>query len=140
LTRFPSGSAAVLAILIALGSAPHDTAFAADPATTAPTGATLDSVATHDTLPRLAPKAQGLSGSGLLREDRLRHLSLSFALALGAGLASDSPAAAAGIAGGIGLLKEIDDGRRGPGFDGWDLLADLLGAGLAAWAIAALDP
>lgn len=75
--------------------------------------------------------------TGLVRPDRLQHASLSFALGLGAGLASDSPEAGAGVALGLGFIKEIAD-RRGSGFDGGDLLADAIGAALAAWAVASL--
>lgn len=76
--------------------------------------------------------------TGTLGPDRLQHASLSFAIGLGAGLATDSPAAGAGIALGLGLAKELLD-RRGPGFDRGDLLADALGAALAALATAALN-
>ena len=75
--------------------------------------------------------------TGVLRPDRLQHASLSFALGLGAGLATDSPAAGAGIALGFGVAKETLD-RGGSGFDGVDLVADAIGAGLAAWAAGAL--
>ena len=75
--------------------------------------------------------------TGALRPDRLQHASLSFAIGLGAGLASDSPAAGAGIALSLGLAKEISD-RRDSGFGGGDLLADAIGAALAALAVRTL--
>ena len=106
---------------------PATTLEAASPATEAPRDS-IGLVAAERILPR----------PGLLRADRLQHLSLSFALGLGVGIASDSPVAGASVSGGIGLLKEVDDGRRGRTFDRLDLLADLLGAGLAALATAAL--
>ena len=115
----------------------HDTAWAQAPATAPASEAPALEAAAPDSI-RLAPVDQVLQRGGLLRSDRLRHLSLSFALGLGIGVASDSPWAGAGAAGGIGLLKEVDDGRRGGTFDRLDLLADLLGAGLAGIAATAL--
>ena len=75
--------------------------------------------------------------TGLLRPDRLEHASLSFTLGLGAGLVSRRPGAAAAALG-VGLLKEVRDRGHG-GFDPVDLLADALGAGLAALATHALE-
>jgi hypothetical protein len=75
--------------------------------------------------------------TGALRPDRLQHASLSFALGLGAGLATDSPAASAGFALSLGVAKELVD-AGGSGFDAADLLADAAGAALAAWAVHAL--
>jgi len=74
---------------------------------------------------------------GLLREDRLRHLSLAFTSGLGTGLVTRSSTAAAGAAFGLGLAKEIRD-RPHTGFDVVDLIADSAGAALAAWATHAL--
>jgi hypothetical protein len=74
---------------------------------------------------------------GLLRPDRLEHATLSFTLALGAGAVTRQPAAAAGGVLALGLAKEVRD-RRHAGFDLLDLLADAVGAGLAAWAATAL--
>ena len=131
-------------LLLLLGAASfHDSARASPAASHAAVADSLgigegagDSLRLRIEPVALAPAGRG----GLLRADRLRHLSLAFALGLGAGLVSDSPAVAGAVPAGFGLLKEIDDGRRGPpGFDRWDLLADLIGAGLAAWAISALD-
>jgi hypothetical protein len=70
---------------------------------------------------------------GLLRDDRLRHLSLAFTSGLGTGLVTRSSVAAAGTAFGLGLAKEIRD-RPHTGFDAVDLIADSVGAALAAWA------
>jgi len=70
---------------------------------------------------------------GLLRDDRLKHVSLAFTSGLGTGLVTRSSAAAAGTAFGLGLAKEIRD-RSHTGFDAVDLLADSVGAALAAWA------
>ena len=64
---------------------------------------------------------------GLLRADRLQHLGLSFTLGVMSGVTSESPAAAAGAAFGIGLAKELWDTRHGD-FDLVDLLADACGA------------
>lgn len=75
--------------------------------------------------------------TGALRPDRVQHASLSFALGLGAGLASDSPEAGAGIAFGLGFAKELADHRE-DGFDAGDLAADAIGAALAWWAVTAL--
>ena len=69
--------------------------------------------------------------------DRLQHASLSFAIGLGAGLASDRPSLGAGAAVSLGVIKELLD-RRSSGFDRGDLIADLVGAGLAgltAWRL-----
>ena len=70
------------------------------------------------------------------RPDLLLHASLSFALGVGVGLATEEPAAAAGAAFSLGLAKEIFDER----FDKTDLLADLVGAGLAALVTHWLEP
>jgi len=69
--------------------------------------------------------------TGLLRPDRLEHVSLAFTLGLGAGLPSRRPAAAGATAFALGLAKEFRDRRHG-GFDPVDLAADAIGAGLAA--------
>ena len=71
--------------------------------------------------------------TGLLRDDRLRHVSLAFTAGLGTGLVTRSSVAAAGAAFGLGLAKEIRD-RPHTGFDAVDLIADSVGAALAAWA------
>ena len=115
----------------------HDTAHAQGAATSGP-GSTPafaqapDSAALGEAAERVLPR------NGLLRTDRLQHFSLSFALGLGVGIAGDSPAAGAGVAVAVGFLKEVDDGRHGRTFDRLDLLADLLGAGLAMLATAAI--
>ena len=74
--------------------------------------------------------------TGLLRADRLQHLSLAFTVGLGTGLVTREPASAAGVALGLGLSKEIRD-RRHTRFDRLDLLADAVGATLAALATGA---
>jgi len=132
----PAFGSFVRATLIALAIATHDSASAADAATEPP------AIAPHALRTfnlEGGAAAHSPTGRGLLREDRLRHFSLSFALGMGVGLATDNAAAAGGVSAGLGLLKELDDARRPSGFDGWDLLADVLGASLAAWAISALD-
>ena len=54
---------------------------------------------------------------------------------LAAGLVTEEPAAAAATAISLGLIKEwLDHADRG------DLIADLLGAALAAWATHSLKP
>lgn len=82
------------------------------------------------------PRVRGWQ-TGALRADRLQHLSLGFALALGTGLAADSPEAGAAVAIGLALAKEAAD-RPSTGFDAVDLAAGAAGAALAAWAAAAL--
>jgi hypothetical protein len=125
------------ALVVGLAIA-HDTARAQSPATlpdstaVAPSTESPDSIALAEAVERVLPRP------GLLRADRLQHLSLSFALALGVGTASDQPVAGAAVSGGVGLLKEVDDGRRGHTFDRLDLLADLIGAGLGALLASAL--
>jgi len=68
------------------------------------------------------------------RADLAQHLSLAFASGLAVGLVTEKPAAAAGTAVSLGLIKEWMD----PRFDRADFVADLLGAALAAWATHAL--
>lgn len=77
--------------------------------------------------------------TGLLRTDRMQHASLAFTLGLGAGLASREPAAAFAAPALLGFGKEIAD-RKDTGFDLTDLLADLIGAGAAAWIVDRWDP
>ena len=71
--------------------------------------------------------------TGLLRPDRLEHASFAFTLGLGVGFLSRQPTSAAASALALGLAKEIRDRRHG-GFDPVDLVADAIGAGLAAVA------
>lgn len=98
-------------------------------ASAAPAGAAPDSLSAD-------PRVRGWQ-TGALRPDRLQHLSLGFALALGTGLAADSPEAGAAVAIGLALAKEAAD-RPATGFDAVDLAAGAAGAALAAWAVAAL--
>jgi hypothetical protein len=86
--------------------------------------------------PALPPAAARAWQTGLLRADRLEHASLSFTVGLGVGVLSKQPAAGAASALGLGLAKELRDRRHG-GFDPVDLLADAIGAGLAAVAVRA---
>ncbi len=62
------------------------------------------------------------------RPDLYQHASLAFASGLAIGLLSESPAAAAGTSVTLGVGKELTDDH----FDRTDLLADLVGAALAA--------
>jgi len=75
--------------------------------------------------------------TGLLRPDRLEHVSFAFTLGLGVGLLSRQPPSAAASALTLGLIKEIRDHRHG-GFDPVDLVANAAGAALAAVATHAL--
>jgi hypothetical protein len=68
---------------------------------------------------------------GLLRPDRMQHVSLSMTLGLGAGLVTRSPRVAAWGSLALGLAKELYDIRR-TGFDPVDLSADCVGSGAAA--------
>ncbi|HET9328597.1 MAG TPA: hypothetical protein VFQ05_17655 [Candidatus Eisenbacteria bacterium] len=70
------------------------------------------------------------------RADLYQHASLSFAIGLAVGVATEEPAAAAGVSITFGVGKEIFDER----FDKTDLLADLVGAGLAALVTHWLEP
>jgi hypothetical protein len=72
--------------------------------------------------------------TGILRPDRLEHASLSLSLGVGVGLVSGRPAAGAGAALAIGFLKELSDDP----FDRGDLLADAIGAALAALVVDSL--
>ncbi|HYM80941.1 MAG TPA: hypothetical protein VEY91_05965 [Candidatus Limnocylindria bacterium] len=86
----------------------------------------------------LSASGEGLSAlGGVARADRLQHASLAFAGGLAIGLVTHEPGLAAGGGLGLGLAKELFDRRHG-GFDRGDLLADAVGAALAALAIAAL--
>ena len=69
--------------------------------------------------------------TGLLRPDRLLHAGFALSISLSAGIATRKPAAALGSAMALGLAKELWDGRRGR-FDGLDLCADLIGAGIGS--------
>ena len=70
---------------------------------------------------------------GVLRADRLQHLGFSFTLGVMSGITSESPAAAAGTALGLGIMKELWDVRHGD-FDAMDVFADACGALGAAGA------
>ena len=83
--------------------------------------------------PPLPPPTVRAWQTGLLRSDRLEHVSFAFTLGLGVGLLSRQPAAAAASALSLGLAKEVRDRRHG-GFDPVDLAADAIGAGLSAEA------
>jgi hypothetical protein len=102
------------------------------------TAPSLLDVAPADSLASAAPSPARVGPTGLLRTDRLEHLSLAFTLGLGAGLITRQPGAAAATPIGLGFAKEIRDRHHG-GFDPVDLLADAVGAGLAALATRALD-
>jgi hypothetical protein len=69
--------------------------------------------------------------TGLLRADRIEHLSLSWTLGLAAGFLTRRPEVALGGVAAIGFAKEIADRNR-TGFDGLDLAADLVGGASAA--------
>lgn len=71
---------------------------------------------------------------GLVRADRVAHVSLGLALGVGVGLASREPAAGAGTALALAVAKELLDDR----FDRGDLAAGAVGAGLAWLIVAAL--
>lgn len=76
--------------------------------------------------------------TGLMRADRLEHASLAFSSGLAVALLTRRPVAA--LAGGftLGLAKELWD-RRTRHFDGGDLVADAIGAGLAMLAASSLE-
>ncbi len=87
---------------------------------------------------RAAPPARALPAAevrawqtGLLRPDRLEHLSLSWTIGLAVGFLTRRPEAALGSVAAIGLAKEIAD-RNTTDFDGVDLAADLVGGASAA--------
>lgn len=78
--------------------------------------------------------------TGLARPDRLQHGSLALCLALGIGAATRQPWSALGTTLALGVTKELWDARAGgSGFDGLDLTADALGAGLGALGARALE-
>ena len=76
--------------------------------------------------------------TGLLRADRLEHASLAFSSGLALGVLTRQPAAAAAGAFALGFAKEVYDRRR-TAFDRGDLLADAVGAALAAIVAAGLS-
>ena len=75
-------------------------------------------------IPRV-PHKQLLHLSVLGRHDLVQHYLLSAALTVSAG---------SGLAGAVGVFKELDDSRGGSGFSFADLLADRAGIRLAAMA------
>jgi hypothetical protein len=81
-----------------------------------------------------AGKGLNRESHGALAPDRLQHASLAFAAGLALGLVTESPAAAGGGAAALGVGKELTDDH----FDRGDLIADLLGAALAALVTAGL--
>jgi len=115
-------------ILAALPSRAHAQA-PVDSLALSASAASGDSIASSDdstSAHRVAIHWEHPPGQG--RPDLLLHASLSLALGLGVGLATEEPAAAAGAAISLGIAKEIMD----PRFDKADLMADLVGAALAA--------
>jgi hypothetical protein len=88
-----------------------------------------------DSTAALGAPALPASAASMFRADRLQHASLAFASGLAIGVLSDRPEAAAGAAVSLGVLKEFFDDR----FDPLDLVADVVGAGLAAIVTFALD-
>ena len=87
-------------------------------------GAPADSSASHRPTPVVRAWQMGLA-----RPDRLRHASLSLALAAGIGVASNRPRAGIAAAVVLGVIKESWD-ARGDRFDPVDLAADVLGAAI----------
>jgi len=77
--------------------------------------------------------------TGLLRPDRLQHVSLSATLSMSCGLASHSAPAGYAFGFGLGVLKELWDARHDR-FDWMDLAADAAGAGIGAAVADALSP
>lgn len=86
-----------------------------------------------DSLPAYPPPRVRAWQVGPARADRLRHASLSFALAAGGTIASRRPATAFATVLAIGLAKECWDARTS-GFDAGDLAAGAAGAALGAAA------
>ena len=68
---------------------------------------------------------------GLVRADRMQHLSLSFAITSALIVLTREPGVAAGTSLTLGLAKELLDRRGSSGFDPIDLAADAVGTGLA---------
>jgi hypothetical protein len=99
----------------------------------APAGAGRAADAPADSLRFPPPSVRGWQ-SGAFRADRLQHASLAFTIGVGAGLASREPLAGAGVPLALGIAKELTDDH----FDRGDLVADAVGAGLAALVVASL--
>ena len=95
-----------------------------------PDPAARDSSATSSA-PALPPERVRGWQTGLLRDDRLHHCTMSLTLGVAAGIATREPGVAAGATFAIGIAKEISDSRR-HSFDLVDLFADGLGTALAA--------
>lgn len=72
--------------------------------------------------------------TGALRADRLQHASLAFAIGAGVGATTGRAEIGAGSALVLGVAKECLDDH----FDRGDLVADTVGAALAALLVAAL--
>jgi hypothetical protein len=92
-----------------------------------------------DSAASFPPPATRAVQTGLLRADRMEHLSLSLTLGAGLGAVTRRPSIVAAGTLALGLAKEMRDRRSGSGFDRIDLLADLLGTVLAVAVTRALD-
>ena len=129
--RRARGALTAAALAIATAITPVEAASGSDesapPDTASASAAAPDSVLARAALPEHPPG---------VRADLAQHVSLAFASGLAAGLVTEEPAAAAATAISLGLIKEWLD----PRFDRGDLIADLLGAALAAWATHSLKP
>jgi hypothetical protein len=88
-----------------------------------------DRAADPDTVALPSGRAR-LWQTGLLRTDRIQHASLALASGAAFGILTREPAAAAGSAMLLGVLKEVRDTRH-TRFDWVDLAADAIGAALA---------
>lgn len=121
----------MLAWALALATTPGDAA--ADPAADSLATAPSRAAATADPSATPSPAVRRWQ-TGAFRSDRLAHASLSLGIGVGVGMLRHSSAEGASAAFGIGLAKELTDDR----FDRGDLVADAIGAGLAALLVAAL--
>jgi len=75
---------------------------------------------------------------GLLRPDRMQHASISMTLALGVGVVTRDAKAGFVTSVAFGLAKELLD-MRSTHFDAIDLTADVIGAGVGAFATHAVE-
>jgi hypothetical protein len=119
--RSPGAILHAVAFATLLGASPTLGGSATDT-----TRSTTDAPADTTEVAEAAQSARipGLRG----RPDLLQHASLAFAIGVGVGALTDQPATAAGVSVSLGIAKEFSDTR----FDRTDLLADVVGAALAA--------
>src|SRR5262245_44509397 len=125
--------ALILALIMAATLAHADTGFTVQVA--ADSSAAPGGRRSAEELTEL-PRVVDMRGwqTGVVRADRLQHASLSFAISAGVGAVTRRAEVGAGTAFALGFGKELLDDH----FDTGDLVADALGAALAALVVASI--